>query len=163
MESPIGALLIAGDDAGLHAISFPSGSRAVVPRIEWERDDGFFEEAFGQLHAYFAGELTNFDLPLCFSGTVFQETVWQALMGIPFGETTSYGALALAIGRPTASRAVGAANGANPLPIIAPCHRVIGAGRSLTGFGGGLDTKRFLLEHEQRVAGRAGKQGLLPF
>lgn len=163
LDSPIGTLLVAGDEAGLHAISFPSGSRAVSPRETWRRHDPTFKDAFAQLNAYFEGELTAFDLPLCFTGTAFQKAVWQALLDIPFGETTSYGALAASIGQPTASRAVGAANGANPLPIIAPCHRVIGADRSLTGFGGGLDTKRFLLNHERQVAGQEGEQGLLPF
>ncbi|MEM7043658.1 MAG: methylated-DNA--[protein]-cysteine S-methyltransferase [Pseudomonadota bacterium] len=162
LESPIGALLVAGDDIGLHCISFPRGSRAVGPGDVWRRDDAFFKEAFAQLSGYFRGELTAFDLPLHFTGTAFQKTVWQALIDIPYGETTSYGAIARAIGRPTASRAVGAANGANPLPIIAPCHRVIGADRSLTGFGGGLEIKRFLLDHERRVAGSDGAQALLP-
>ena len=135
----------------------------LAPRPEWRRDDGLFKDAFAQLSAYFAGELTVFDLPLRFTGTSFQMTVWQALIDIPYGETVSYGALATTIGRPTASRAVGAANGANPLPIVAPCHRVIGADHSLTGFGGGLETKRFLLDHERRVAGRDGAQALLAF
>lgn len=135
----------------------------MAPRQEWRRDDGLFEEAFAQLTAYFTGELTRFDLPLTFTGTVFQKAVWEALIDIPYGETVSYGALAATIGQPSASRAVGAANGANPLPIIAPCHRVIGADRSLTGFGGGLATKSFLLDHERRVTGREGSQGLLPF
>lgn len=162
LESPIGALLVAGDDVCLHAISFPSGSRLVEPRQEWRRDDALFKGTFAQLSAYFGGELTEFDLPLHFAGTTFQKTVWQALIDIPFGETVSYGELARAIGRPTASRAVGAANGANPLPIVAPCHRVIGADRSLTGFGGGVETKRYLLDHERRVAGREGEQGILP-
>ena len=147
----------------MHAISFPSGKRAVQPRDEWRRDETFFKETFRQLVAYFDGELTRFDLPLHFTGTNFQKTVWHALIDIPFGETTSYGGLATTIGKPTASRAVGAANGANPLPIIAPCHRVIGADRSLTGFGGGLDVKKFLLGHERRIAGREGAQSLLPF
>ncbi|MEM8947789.1 MAG: methylated-DNA--[protein]-cysteine S-methyltransferase [Pseudomonadota bacterium] len=163
LESPVGTLLLAGDETGLHAISFPRGSRAAQPRAEWRRDDGFFGEVSAQLSAYFSGELQRFDLPLHFSGTAFQKTVWRALIDIPYGETVSYGRLASTIGRPTASRAVGAANGANPLPIIAPCHRVIGSDRSLTGFGGGLDTKRFLLNHERKVAGMEGPQGLLPF
>lgn len=162
LESPVGALQVAGDEAGLHSISFPSGSRAVAPREEWRRDEAFFKDAFAQLDAYFRGELTRFNLPLHFSGTAFQKTVWRALIDIPYGETTSYGALAASIGRPAASRAVGAANGANPLPIIAPCHRVIGADRSLTGFGGGLPTKSFLLDHERWIAGKDGTQGLLP-
>jgi len=131
--------------------------------MEWRREDALFKEAFDQLDAYFAGKLTRFDLPLKFTGTTFQKTVWQALIDIPFGETVSYGALADAIDQPKSSRAVGAANGANPIPIIAPCHRVIGADGSLTGFGGGIDIKRHLLDHERRVTGREGRQGLLPF
>lgn len=155
LESPVGALLVAGDEAGLHCISFPRGDRAVAPRQEWRRDEALFENAFAQLAAYFAGALTEFELPLHFAGTPFQKAVWRTLIDIPYGETMSYGALAAAIGRPSAARAVGAANGANPLPIVAPCHRVIGADRSLTGIGGGLETKRFLLEHERRVAALA--------
>jgi len=147
-ESPVGT----GDGARLHLISFPSGSRATGPRADWRRDQGLFAEAFRQLGAYFAGELNRFELPLRLAGTGFQNAVWSALSEIPYGATTSYGALAARIGRPSASRAVGAANGANPLPIVVPCHRVIGANRSLTGFGGGIEVKRFLLEHEQSHA-----------
>ena len=113
--------------------------------------------------AYFAGELTRFDLRLHLAGTAFQNAVWAALCDIPFGETVSYGALASRIGKPMASRAVGAANGANPLPIVVPCHRVIGADKSLTGFGGGIETKRFLLAHEQRLSGKEGTQGHFAF
>lgn len=162
-ESPVGALLLAGDDDGLHCISFPKEGKPAAPRPEWRRDESHFEAAYTQLSAYFDGTLEVFDLPLRFAGTDFQHAVWQALMDIPFGETMSYGALAAAIGRPGASRAVGAANNANPLPIIAPCHRVIGADRSLIGFGGGLEVKRCLLDHERRVTGRDGAQRLLPF
>lgn len=163
LESPVGPLLVAGDETGLHSVSFPTGSRLVEPRSEWRRDDAVFKKAFGQLDAYFAGELTEFDLPFHFTGTAFQKSVWRALIDIPYGGTVSYGSLAATIGRPKASRAVGAANGANPLPIVVPCHRVIGADRSLTGFGGGLETKSFLLDHERRVAGKDGSgQGLLP-
>ena len=147
-SSPIGNLLLAGDDSALHRIGFPSGSRARRPDAEWQLDPAPFVEAERQLQAYFAGELRCFDLPLCFDGTEFQNQVWRALCDIPWGETITYSELARRVGRPTASRAVGAANGANPLPIIAPCHRVIGADGSLTGFGGGLDTKRFLLRLE---------------
>jgi methylated-DNA-[protein]-cysteine S-methyltransferase len=155
-DSPVGALLIAGDEEQLHHIGFPSERRAEPPPAHWRRDDTRFAEAFRQLAAYFAGDLTRFDLPLRFAGTEFQNEVWAALRDIPFGETVSYGALASRIGRPTASRAVGGANGANPLPIVVPCHRVIGSDRSLTGFGGGLPIKKFLLDHERRLAqGRA--------
>ncbi|MEP3274834.1 MAG: methylated-DNA--[protein]-cysteine S-methyltransferase [Stappiaceae bacterium] len=147
-DSPIGAMLVAGDADHLHVLSFPTGSRTQKPKAGWHRDDGLFPETFRQLDAYFAGGLTHFDLPLHFGGTDFQNAVWKALCDIPFGQTTTYGAIANRIGRPAASRAVGAANGANPLPVVVPCHRVIGADKSLTGFGGGLETKRFLLDLE---------------
>jgi len=161
-DSPVGALLLAGDGEVLHLIGFPRGSRAKRPRPEWRRDQFLFAETCEQLAAYFAGELTGFRLPLHFGGTAFQNRVWKALCAIPFGATTTYGTLAASLGKPTASRAVGAANGANPLPIVVPCHRVVGSDRSLTGFGGGLKTKRFLLAHEERVAGAAVGQGALP-
>ena len=148
LPSPVGPLLLAGDDEALHLISFPRGSKAREPLDGWRRDERPFRAAAAQLDAYFAGELKSFDLPLVFNGTDFQRQVWTALQAIPYGATSSYGALAAAIGRPAASRAVGAANGANPLPIVAPCHRVIGGSGALTGFGGGLDAKRFLLDHE---------------
>ena len=151
-DSPVGRLLVAGDAGGLRLISFPTERRTKDVPADWRHDESRFADAFRQLDAYFAGRLTRFDLPLRLAGTAFQNTVWTALRDIPFAETISYGALASRIGRPTASRAVGGANGANPLPIVVPCHRVIGADRSLTGFGGGLDIKRFLLAHEQRVA-----------
>jgi methylated-DNA-[protein]-cysteine S-methyltransferase len=107
------------------------------------------ERAAEQLAEYFAGERRDFDLPLAARGTGFQEIVWRALLAIPFGETRSYGQIAKAIGRPSASRAVGAANGRNPISIIIPCHRVIGSTGELTGYGGGMDNKRWLLEHER--------------
>ena len=150
VESPVGRMLIAGDAAAVHLISFAKESAARL-KADWRRDDGLLAAAAGQLERYFSGELTEFDLSLKFSGTPFQNKVWAALRAIPFGTTISYGELAAHIGKPTASRAVGAANGANRLPLVVPCHRVIGADGSLTGFGGGLDTKRFLLAHEQKV------------
>ena len=155
-DSPLGPLLVAGDADRLHAVSFPTERRTYQAQAGWRRDDAHFVEAFGQLHAYFAGELTEFDLPLHLAGTRFQTKVWAALRAIPFGATTTYGALASRIGRPTASRAVGGANGANPLPILVPCHRVIGSDKSLTGFGGGIEIKRFLLAHEQRFTPKEG-------
>ncbi len=151
-DSPVGKLLLAGDGERLHLIGFPRDTRANRPLPEWRRDPSLFTKAAAQLSAYFAGELTRFRLPLHFSGTAFQNQVWQALCKIPFGATTTYGALAAGLGKPTASRAVGAANGANPLPIVVPCHRVVGSDRSLTGFGGGLEIKRFLLAHEEKVS-----------
>ncbi len=157
-DSPVGSLLVAGDAAQLHSIRFPAEGRAYEPLTGWRRDDSVFAETFAQLGAYFAGDLRDFSLPLRFAGTAFQNKVWRALCGIPFGETISYGALASRIGKPTASRAVGGANGANPLPIVVPCHRVIGSDKSLTGFGGGVEIKRFLLTHEQGM----GPQFSLP-
>lgn len=151
IDSPVGTLLLAGDAECLRYVSFPTGKRARRPLDSWRRDDTLFTDAINQLRAYFAGELTAFELPLQFNGTTFQKSVWSALRDIPYGETRSYGELAERIGRPTASRAVGAANGANPLPIVVPCHRVIGANGTLTGFGGGVETKAFLLGLEQRV------------
>lgn len=149
-DTPVGRLLLAGDGARLHLIAFPTGSKAGQAQPGWRRDERLFDTVRAQLDAYFAGSSTGFDLPLHVTGTPFQKSVWAALRDIPFGQTIPYAELARRIGRPTASRAVGAANGANPLPIVVPCHRVIGADGSLTGFGGGIDTKRFLLEHEGR-------------
>ncbi|MGU3361493.1 methylated-DNA--[protein]-cysteine S-methyltransferase [Methylobacterium sp. M6A4_1b] len=149
LPTPIGPLVLAGADGALACIGFRSGRRAVTPAPDWQRDDGAFAQARVQLGAYFDGCLTRFDLALAPRGTPFQHTVWQALAEIPPGKTINYGELARRIGRPSASRAVGAANGANPLPIVVPCHRVIGAGGALTGFAGGLETKRFLLELER--------------
>ncbi len=161
-DSPVGPLLVAGGADQLHLISFPTESRTKQPQADWCRDESLFVEAFRQLNAYFAGELTRFDLPLRLAGTAFQNKVWTALREIPFGATMSYGALASRIGKPGASRAVGGANGANPLPIVVPCHRVIGSDKSLTGFGGGVEIKRFLLDHEQKVSPGQGAEGNLP-
>ena len=142
MLSPIGPLLLTGDGralTGLYMGRAPSGTR----------DDTAFTHAREQLDAYFAGELERFDIPLSPRGTEFQRRVWDALREIPYGETTSYGALAAQIGRPGAARAVGLANGRNPISIVVPCHRVIGAAGALTGYGGGLERKRWLLAHER--------------
>jgi methylated-DNA-[protein]-cysteine S-methyltransferase len=158
LESPVGTLLLAGVGETVHLISFPGGHKAVAPKDGWQRDDTCLAEARGQLADYFSGKLRKFDLPLALNGTAFQERVWRALAEIPYGETRSYGWLAGHLDAPNASRAVGAANGANPLPIVLPCHRVIGADGSLTGFGGGIETKRFLLAHEGATAGRPGGQ-----
>lgn len=152
LDSPVGCLLLAGDPQGLTLVRFPGERGGVRPAADWRRDDGVFAAAIAQLEEYFAGARREFSLPLQPVGTPFQQVVWSALRTIPYGTTLSYGELARRIGRPPASRAVGAANGANPLPIIVPCHRVIGADRSLTGFGGGLETKRFLLALEAGVA-----------
>ncbi len=156
MQSPIGALLLAKEQGGpLQLIGFPSGKGRVVPAPDWiETRDGF-EQVITQLEEYFRGQRKVFDLELAPSGTPFQREVLDALCEIPFGHTCTYRDIAVRIGREKAVRAVGAANGRNPLPIVIPCHRVIGADGSLTGFGGGLDTKKFLLELE------SGSQGEL--
>ncbi len=153
LDSPIGELLLAGDDDALSLVSFPEGSMRRDPEPDWIYNEKPFAAARQQLTEYFAGERREFDLPLKLSGTEFQLSVLHALQQIPYGETTSYSDVAERIGRPKAVRAVGAANGRNPIPIIVPCHRVIGSHGDLTGFGGGLDTKEALLrleaEHSQ--------------
>jgi methylated-DNA-[protein]-cysteine S-methyltransferase len=142
-------LLLAADDAALVAVEFPSSRHPVVRHGDWvEGDSALLARTRAQLGEYFAGRRTTFDLPLGPRGTEFQRHVWTTLAGIPYGETISYAQLAARVGKPTAMRAVGAANGRNPLPIVLPCHRVIGADGSLTGFGGGLPTKQFLLQLE---------------
>ncbi len=158
IESPIGPLLVAGTDAALHFLSFASGHKAFDPHPDWQQSDLPFREVRRQLDAYFGADLRQFDLPLQLSGTRFQNSVWRYLSGIPFGETRTYGEIAVALGRPKASRAVGAANGNNPIPIILPCHRVIGADGSLTGFGGGIATKRYLLGLEGVLANGMDKK-----
>jgi methylated-DNA-[protein]-cysteine S-methyltransferase len=152
LDSPVGKLLLAAEDGGLRYIGFELGRHPVWIGDDWRRDAAAFSAAREQLTAYFAGELTEFDLPLAPHGTPFQLGVWSQLRNIPYGATISYGELAERVGDRSASRAVGAANGRNPLPIVVPCHRVIGADGSLTGFGGGIATKKFLLEHEQKYA-----------
>jgi len=148
LDSPVGTLTIAATDAGLHAIEFPR-NRHPADREGWtEGGHALIDLAARQLDEYFAVGRRVFDLPLAPRGTDFQRTVWMTLAGIGYGETISYSQLAQRVGKPTAMRAVGAANGRNPLPIVLPCHRVIGADGSLTGFGGGLPTKQFLLELE---------------
>ncbi len=148
LDTPIGELLLAGDADGLSMIGFPKGSMRRQPQREWIFNEKPLAEACRQLREYFAGERREFDLPLKLEGTEFQVSVLEALRGIPYGETVSYGEIAKRIGRPRAVRAVGAANGRNPIPIVVPCHRVIGSTGDLTGFGGGLDTKEALLRLE---------------
>jgi methylated-DNA-[protein]-cysteine S-methyltransferase len=149
VESPVGPLRLAADDDALLELQFMAGPKAAATPAGWVRARGpVLREARRQLEAYFAGKLEAFDLPLKPPGTAFQQSVWQALRTIPYGVTCSYGAIARQIGQPAASRAVGLANGRNPIAIIVPCHRVIGANGSLTGFGGGLPIKQALLELE---------------
>ncbi|KMS56076.1 Ogt [Novosphingobium barchaimii LL02] len=147
MASPVGELTLVGSDAGLVAVLWEDDRPGRVPLglLEDGSDHPVLADTEAQLREYFAGTRKVFDLPLDFRGTDFQKTVWHALREIPFGETRSYAQIALAIGRPTASRAVGAANGRNPISIITPCHRVIGTSGSLTGFAGGLEAKAWLL------------------
>ncbi len=147
-DSPLGELLLQADESGLRSIIFQDGKKSTTPEPDWVANPAPFADVLAQLCAYFDGARTSFDLQLAPEGTAFQRTVWRTLESIPYGVTWSYGELARAIGKPTASRAVGAANGANPLPIVIPCHRVIGADGSLTGFGGGLENKRKLLTIE---------------
>ena len=148
LDTPIGELLLAGEDGALSMIGFPNGSMRREPEADWIFNERALAEACRQLREYFAGERQVFDIPLQLNGTEFQVSVLQALLKIPYGQTTSYGEIAKRIGRPKAVRAVGAANGRNPIPIVVPCHRVIGSTGDLTGFGGGLDTKEALLRLE---------------
>lgn len=163
MPSPVGDLTLAARATGLACVYFARHQHAPPWREQtrWTPDHDesnpesiLLARARDQLNAYFDGVLTVFDLPLAAEGTPFQRQVWAELRRIPFGSTSSYGAVARSLGRPSAARAVGAANGRNPIPIIVPCHRVIGANGSLTGFGGGMERKRWLLNHERRYEGR---------
>ena len=152
-ETPIGSLLLAGTDEGLALLGFPQGKMQRRHEPSWLENSVHFSKVKNQLDSYFAGALDSFSIALSPKGTNFQLEVWSALQQIPYGETWSYGQLANYIERPKASRAVGAANGVNPIPIIIPCHRVIGSTGKLTGFGGGIETKEFLLNLEaKRVA-----------
>ena len=154
LDTPIGKLLLVGDEQGVHRITFPRKGKpdeAALPEAGWTASaNGPLKEAMRQLKEYFAGRRTEFDLPLVPEGTGFQKSVWRHLRDIPYGETISYGELARRLGNPKASRAVGAANGQNPLPIVVPCHRVIGASGKMTGFGGGIPVKEALLELESK-------------
>lgn len=148
IETPIGPLLaIADEKRALCGLWFDR-----APTAGWASDDASFGALREQLDAYFAGELRSFDLPLALRGTPWQRTVWDALVAIPFGTTVSYGALAAQLGRPAAARAVGAANGRNPLSVVVPCHRLVGASGALTGYLGGLSRKEWLLRHERAIA-----------
>ena len=148
LTTPIGDLLLAGEDETLSLVAFPEGSMRRDPDPDWIYNEKQFANARQQLTEYFDGERKEFDLPLSLAGTEFQLRVLDELQRIPYGETTSYGDIAARIGKPQAMRAVGAANGRNPIPIIVPCHRVIGRSGDLTGFGGGLDAKQALLQLE---------------
>ncbi len=148
-NSPLGKLLLTGNDS-LESLHFPMGTTRIEPKKDWVYNEAKFSDVINQLDAYFKGGLQQFELKLNPIGTPFQNKVWQQLLQIPYGETISYGELANRIGNPNASRAVGMANGKNPISIIIPCHRVIGKDGSLTGFGGGIEIKKKLLELEQQ-------------
>jgi methylated-DNA-[protein]-cysteine S-methyltransferase len=151
LDSPIGELLLLGDKQALHGLYMQKGRTATAIRPEWVRDDEAFADIREQLEEYFAGRRATFDVPLEMAGSPFQRRVWRALQDIPYGETISYGELARRVGAPATPRNVGAANGRNPVSVIVPCHRVIGADGSLVGYGGGLERKRTLLELEAGV------------
>ncbi|MEO2013401.1 MAG: methylated-DNA--[protein]-cysteine S-methyltransferase [Fuerstiella sp.] len=150
-QTPVGRLFLAGDPAGLRYLLFDNESmteRHSIPWQAWEQNVEKLKEPVEQLEAYFAGQLKRFDFPVVGEGTDFQKRVWNALCDIPYGETASYGDIAKVIGQPTASRAVGMANGRNPISIIVPCHRIIGTSGKLVGYGGGLERKKSLLRLE---------------
>jgi methylated-DNA-[protein]-cysteine S-methyltransferase len=150
-DSPLGELLAVGDEDRLRGLFMQEGRTAISVLTDWQAAEEPFAELREQLGEYFAGQRRDFEVPLALEGSPFQRRVWRALQGIGYGETISYGELARRIGVPSASRAVGVANGHNPVSIIVPCHRVIGADGSLTGYGGGLERKRWLLELEAGV------------
>ena len=150
-DTPLGRLLLAGTAESLKYTVFEQSAgtdKHDVPKEDWELNADCFREHVRQLRAYFAGDLKTFDLPVAGDGTDFQKKVWAALLDIPYGETATYGEIATSIGQPTASRAVGMANGRNPISIIVPCHRIIGTSGKLVGYGGGLDRKQTLLNIE---------------
>ncbi|TDD61837.1 methylated-DNA--[protein]-cysteine S-methyltransferase [Actinomadura darangshiensis] len=154
IESPVGSLTLVASDGALSGL-YMDMQRHRPPEetfgLPGDPDSEPFATVAAQLTAYFAGELTDFDLPLNLNGTPFQQSVWAALQEIPYGETVTYGELAVELGKPSASRAVGLANGRNPVGVIVPCHRVVGSTGSLTGYGGGLDRKRYLLDFERKT------------
>ena len=150
-DSPLGQLLAVGDGDALHGLYMQEGRTAIEVRHGWQPADEPFADLRTQLTEYFDGTRTEFDVPLSLTGGAFQRRVWRALQDIPYGKTDSYGAIARRLGVPSAARAVGVANRQNPVCVIVPCHRVIGADGSLTGYGGGLARKRLLLELEAGV------------
>ena len=148
LDSPVGALFLTSNGEAITELFMEKHKGGPKPIGDWRRDDGLFRDAADQLRAYFVGELTEFDLPLATGGAPFQQRVWAELRNIPYGSTISYGEFARRIGAPKAPRAVGAANGSNPISIIIPCHRLIGSNGKLTGYGGGIERKKFLIEFE---------------
>jgi methylated-DNA-[protein]-cysteine S-methyltransferase len=152
LHSPIGELLLVGDGEALHRLHMLDGPHPIAIDEQWQRAEHAFAETRSQLAQYFAGERTDFELALHMEGTPFQRSVWEALREIPYGQTASYGEIARRVGQPGAARAIGITNARNPISVIVPCHRVIGANGTLTGYGGGLQRKRFLLDLEQQAA-----------
>jgi methylated-DNA-[protein]-cysteine S-methyltransferase len=159
IDTDVGEMMVIGDDDAVHFVHLPGSFSARSFDRERMGAPAAVGAAVEQIDAYFGGDLTTFSLPLAPAGTVFQRRVWFALAEIPYGTTESYGELALRVGNPKACRAVGLANGRNPIPLVLPCHRVIGANGNLTGYGGGLELKRRLLDHEQAApAPAAGRR-----
>ena len=161
IDSPIGELLLVGDGHALHGLHMQDGRKPARVNPRWIEDAPAFNGVIEQLSEYFAGERTDFDLPLSMDGSEFQRRVWDALREIPYGETESYVGVARSIGRPSAARAVGLANGSNPIAVIVPCHRVIAADGSLGGYGGGLERKRTLLDLEAGASEPAAPRAVL--
>jgi methylated-DNA-[protein]-cysteine S-methyltransferase len=163
IPSPLGELLVLGRDGSLTGLFVADHERCPSPGPEWVEDDRTFADVAHQLHDYFDGARTRFDLRVHLAGSPFERCVWQALRDVPFGQTISYAELAKRIGQPRAARAVGAANARNPISVIVPCHRVIGADGALTGYGWGTARKAWLLDHERRVSeGAASKLAISP-
>jgi methylated-DNA-[protein]-cysteine S-methyltransferase len=160
VTSLVGAIRLVAQNGALVGVYFSQHSKPVWPDVAHDDANQVLLQAAQELSEYFAGQRRVFNTPLEFHGTDFQRSVWQALIAIPFGEQRTYSQLAVAVGQPQASRAVGAANGRNPLSIFVPCHRVVGMGGKLTGYAGGVDVKRWLLAHEQKVCGRLSSAGL---
>jgi methylated-DNA-[protein]-cysteine S-methyltransferase len=161
LDSPIGSLFLTSNGEAITELFMEKHTGGPKPIGDWRRDDSLFREAADQLQAYFAGELTEFDLPLATGGAPFQQRVWAELRNIPYGSTISYGELARQVGNPKASRAVGAANGSNPISVIIPCHRVIGSNGKLTGYGGGIERKKYLLEFEAETLAKLNGQWIV--
>jgi methylated-DNA-[protein]-cysteine S-methyltransferase len=152
LDGPLGELLLTSDGESLTGVYLAPHKGGPERTDAWRRDDAALQPVRDQLSAYFAGDRRDFDLPLALHGTPFQRKVWEALAAIPFGETVGYAEIARRIGSPGSARAVGAAVGRNPVSIVVPCHRVVGSDGSLTGYGGGLDRKRWLLDHERAAS-----------
>jgi len=162
VSTPLGPVMVAGDPTGVKLITFMKGDGERRPESSWKRDPGALRRASNEIRAYFAGELEEFEMKLSLEGTPFQKRVWKAVARVPYGKTASYGQIARRLGKPDACRAVGAANGSNPIPIVIPCHRIIGSTGKLTGYGGGLWIKEALLKLENGGRQPPRQRGLFP-